>query len=37
MWESFILASMGTAIIVDVAFIGGAILCIVDFFKKNKG
>lgn len=36
MWESFILASMGIAIIVDVAFIGGTILCIVDCIKKNK-
>ena len=36
MWKSFILASMGTAIIVDFAFIGGIILCVVDCIKKNK-
>ncbi len=36
MYESFVLANLLMAIIIDVGMVGGTILCIIDYFHKKK-
>lgn len=36
MYDAFVLANLFMAILIDVAFIGGTILAIIDYVKERK-
>lgn len=36
MYDGFVLANMFMAILIDVAFVGGTILAIIDYVKEKR-